>query len=575
MTARHDRPGGAGGARTHRLAHDPLPEDDATALARPHSRWIALRWYSVSRVVLAGLLLLASWGYHGKVLIDISDPGRFRSVAFVYLVLGLGYLASIRWSGVRFRPLRSLQLLTDLVAIVLLMNVAGGIRGGLGVLVVASVAAAAVISSTRVSLLYAAAATLALLAETAVRSWLAGRIDPADSMLAGIFGVVCFLVAIAVNLLARRLSQQEALARQRGEDLHNQLAVTRRVIAELEIGVMVVSARGEVRTMNRAAQRMVGLGRAAPDIEAAPVRLDRVLAPGWEELSATWLRWQEQEAARPLVTEISANRRSGEGGAPRLRLRLMRAHDSDDSDAVLLVEDMHDIERRAQQLKLAGMGRLSASIAHEIRNPLAAIRHANALLAEQLTDPARQRLARIVEDNTVRINCTIEDVLSISRRERVDGDRIDMARFLPEFAASFAQEAGTDPRRLVVRARSALACAFDPAHLRRVLSNLVGNALRHASAQPGAVLVDWAVHEGDRLELRIVDDGPGMPEEALRHAFEPFFTTEARGTGLGLYLAQELCTANGATIRYERNAKGRYGGGFVIEPRMVEGGTAS
>src|SRR5690554_2914213 len=215
------------------------PTTAATSAPPPvsASHWSALRWYSISRVVLATLLLVASWGYDGRVLIDISDIGRFRSIAFVYLVLGIGYLATIRWGNPQFRLLRDLQLLTDLVAIALLMDVAGGVRGGLGVLVVASVAAAAVISNARTAALYAAAGTLVLLAETGIRSWRAGALDASDSLLAGLFGIACFVVAMAVSSLARRLSQQEALAWRRGEDLRNQLAVTQRVIAELDIGL--------------------------------------------------------------------------------------------------------------------------------------------------------------------------------------------------------------------------------------------------------------------------------------------------------------------------------------------------
>ncbi|MFA7504581.1 MAG: HAMP domain-containing sensor histidine kinase [Burkholderiaceae bacterium] len=534
------------------------------------SHWTALRWYSVSRVVLAALLLVASWGYDGRVLIDIDNPGRFRSVAFVYLVLGIGYLATIRWGKPQFRPLRDLQLLTDLVAIVLLMSVAGGIRGGLGVLIVASVAAAAVISNARTSAVYAAAGTLALLAETGLRSWWAGTLDPSESLLAGLFGLACFLVAIAVNTLAGRLSQQEALANRRGEDLRNQLAVTQRVIAELDIGVVVVSAQGKVRTMNRAAQQMVG--RPGNPFERVPgggaPTLERVLGPAWRGLQALYLNWREQSGATPYMGEFTplAGAPGGEP-MPKLRLRLMRARENDDSDAVLLIEDIRELELRAQQLKLASMGRLSASIAHEIRNPLAAIRHANGLLGEGLAEPNLRRLSSIIEDNTVRIDRTIEDVLSLSRRDRSGDESLDMARFLPAFAAEFVRQAGVDPRRLAVSAPSTGPIAFDSNHLRRVLANLVGNALRYASQAAGAVSIEWAETAGDRLELRIMDDGPGMSEEALRHAFEPFFTTEGRGTGLGLYLARELCGANGAGIRYERGGSGRYGGGFVIEPR--------
>lgn len=536
------------------------------------SYWRALRWYAVSRVVLAALLFLASRGFHGRVLIEISDPARFRSVAFVYLVLGLGYLAAVLWTRPRFQHLVDLQFITDLVAIVVLMTVAGGIRGGLGVLVVASVAAAAVVSSARIAALYAAGAALGLLAETSVRALRAGVLDAAEFLLTGIFGTACFVVALAVSSLARRLSQQEALAQQRGEDLRNQLAVTHRVIAELDIGVIVMTAEGRVRTMNRAARQLVGSDDEASRERAAlePPPLEQVLGPAWRGLSQLCLDWRARAGDRPYEGVFAPQRSQPHDPASRLRLRLMRARPAADSDAVLLVEDMRELELRAQQLKLASMGRLSASIAHEIRNPLAAIRHANGLLAEALDAPGLQRLARIVEDNTVRIDRTIEDVLSISRRDAGPGDeQVDLASFLPAFVEEFLRDAGLGPDRVAIRLGSSQTLAFDSNHLRRVLANLLGNAVRHASQRAGAVSVEWLDKPDGRPQLRVIDDGPGMSDEAQRHAFEPFFTTAANGTGLGLYLVRELCSVNDAAIRYARCAGGCRGGGFVIEPGVA------
>jgi two-component system sensor histidine kinase PilS (NtrC family) len=240
---------------------------------------------------------------------------------------------------------------------------------------------------------------------------------------------------------------------------------------------------------------------------------------------------------------------------------------------VAVIDDLRELEERAQQLKLASMGRLSASIAHEIRNPLAAIRHANGLLAEQLGEPRLQRLARIVETNTVRIDRVVEDVLAIARRERPSLEPLDIARFLEVLIPEIVVMSGTDRRRIEVALAADAPILFDPGQLRQVLVNLVGNALRYASDAPSAVRIEWRRDPADRLELRVSDDGPGLAPGMIDHVFEPFFTTESRGTGLGLYLAREFCAANGAALRYEvSTAPGGHRTAFVIAVAQPEGG---
>jgi signal transduction histidine kinase len=224
----------------------------------------------------------------------------------------------------------------------------------------------------------------------------------------------------------------------------------------------------------------------------------------------------------------------------------------------------------AQQLQLASMSRLSGSIAHEIRNPLAAILHANGLLAERLAERQLQRLATIVEDNCRRINRVIEDVLSISRRGGATPEAPPAAAFLARTSDEYVVQSGADPRRIACRIAQDAPIWFDAGHLRQRLLNLRGNALRHASPRPDAVGVEWVPQTSGRAMLIVGDDGPGVPPVSRVHLFEPFFTTEARGTGLGLHLARELCTANGATIRYRPASDNpAQRSAFVVEPAPV------
>ena len=513
------------------------------------SQWLSLRWMAASRLAVAlALTLLLSLDGARTGVGWLGDPTLFGWAAGLYLAAAFVFLVAIGPLKPRFHPQLAVHALTDLLALVVMLHAASGLRGGFGVLVVAAVTAASVLSTRLMAAFFAASASLLLLGE-AVLSWL--RSDGSGAglpMMAGLTGAACFVTAMLVNWLATQLRRQEEISRARGEDLRNQLAVTQRVVAELEQGVLVIAPDGRIRAMNPAARELLGAG--AEDAGGA----------GIATVARACVQWREAGARSGERSEILLQPR---GAEVRAMLRFVA---TPGGDSVLMLEDLRRAEERAQQLKLASMGRLSASIAHEIRNPLGAIRHANALLAERLDDPAQARLSKIIEDNTLRIDRVITDVLSVSRRERPGDETIEMAPFLSAFVEEFAAQAGVPRERIALAVDTPRPMRFDANHLRQILVNLVGNALRYASARPSSVRVSWRERGPHRLELRVSDDGPGLSPEMQQQAFEPFFTTEARGTGLGLYLTRELCVANGASIRYEPPFGSRPGA-FVVEPR--------
>lgn len=517
-----------------------LPEPPASPAA---SFWTSLRFFSLGRLALALLLMLPLAVGSKALWADIVVHQRlYAGVAFAYLLAAIAMFAvASRWHQ-RFQLQLLVQGLVDPAAIVLLMHAAGGPRSGLGVLAVAAVAGVAVLSTARMSAFFAATATLLLLGESAWRVLDAQAIDPTAFVPAGVIGTACFVTAALVNRLATRLAAQEALARARGSDLRGQLALTQLVVAQLPHGVVVFDRTGKVRASNPAAQALLGGGAGA-------------------DLTQRIFRAAQSAHAEGVDLGLEA---PGLPGRHRVRVRALRPEGETLGDTVVLIDDLRELEERAQQLKLASMGRLSASIAHEIRNPLAAIRHANGLLAEQVDEPRLQRLSRIVEDNTVRIDRVVQDVLAIARRERPALEPIDLPRFLGALVPEFVLMSGADRRRVEMSFETAEPMLFDPGQLRQVLVNLLGNALRYASSAPGAVRIEWRPGEDHRLELRITDDGPGLPPGMIEHVFEPFFTTESRGTGLGLYLARELCTANRATLGYEPPSDDGGRGAFVI-----------
>lgn len=579
------------------------------------SHWRALRWLAVSRVVIA-LVLFALFPLHDTRTLSggVSDLTLYGATAQAYLILAVLFLSVQGWLRRFFNALIVAQSLTDIAALALMMHAAGGLQSGLVVLLVVALAGSAIVATRRMAAFFAALATLSVLVVAGLPV-LAGNAHGAESLLlAGWAGIGFFATAMTVNWLATRLHAQERIAQLRADDLRRQLAVTSRVVAELAQGVLIVDADGVVRTMNGAAQAFFAgfvppfalVPGAPPGSNGnpdapAPDRhrlreartgsvAQRSPAPAsgmaaWSILAEAYRQWRcagaEPEAVRTLKLPAV------DGLATNMQVRFLGSADTGE-DTVIMLEDQHLVEERAQQLKLASMGRFSASIAHEIRNPLSAIRHANGLLAEGLavhagaSDPwpapedapapaagdPLARLVRIIETNTVRIDRIVEDVLSVARRQRPDAERIDAAAFLGHLLDEFATTAGIGRGRFELRLDSARPIRFDAGHLRQVLLNLLTNAVRHATQDDGAVRIEWRDRQGGRAELRVADDGPGLDAGMLAHVFEPFYTADARGTGLGLYLARELCNANRATIRYEMApAAQRWRSAFIIEPR--------
>jgi RND family efflux transporter MFP subunit len=243
-------------------------------------------------------------------------------------------------------------------------------------------------------------------------------------------------------------------------------------------------------------------------------------------------------------------------GGRELGLRLLDAG-TDQGYSVLFIEDTTRAREQAQQLKLAALGRLTANIAHEIRNPLAAISHAAELLPEEKRAEDRARLARIIHDNTQRLERLVSDVLQLNRRDRVNAEPLRVKAWLRDFLPEIAAVEGADADAFALDVQGDPWVEFDHEHLRQVLWNLLRNAMRYADPGVGAVRVLVRGY-GDRVELSVVDNGPGVPASSRGHLFEPFFTTEAKGTGLGLYLARELCAANRASLEYVADMPGAH-----------------
>jgi two-component system sensor histidine kinase PilS (NtrC family) len=517
------------------LSLQPAALEGADAI---ESFWRSLRFFSIYRLSIALLFLVAALVFGDTVSLGTQNPRLFDRAAAVYLLLAVVFLVALLRRPVRFNLQLSVQVTVDIAALTLMMFASGGQKSGIAVLLLVVVAGAGLVGQGRMTLFYAALASVAMLLEESWRA-LTREADPADFVRTGIICIAFFGTAIIARLLARRVVANETLARQRGRELNEQLRISERIIRDMEDGVLVVDGDGRVRLLNPSAEALLG---ARPSESAELAALSRGLAERYQ----VW-------SAQPVEMAEMQHQENGR----LLRVRYLPSAEAG-GHALIYLEDMERVQSQAQQLKLAALGRLTANMAHEIRNPLAAISHAAELMVEEEADPLHQRLARIIHDNTLRLNRLVTEVLELGRRDRAQPEALRWQAFL----AGFLEELSLHDPSAGSRVRLAegdVELRFDRGHLYRVLWNLLGNALRHASPADGSVRLEArAASTAGTVELHIVDDGPGVDEAQRNQVFEPFFTTHGAGTGLGLYIARELCEASGARLELLNDGPGAH-----------------
>lgn len=496
------------------------------------SFWTSLRYFNYYRIVVAALFLIVTVFYSDTFSLGSHALNLFRYTSLVYLVLGIMFHGVLRHLRDRFNLQLSLHVLVDIVAITVLTYASGGVRSGLGIMVLISLTGAALLAPRRLTFLYAAVGAIALLFEQAY--WVLGFDEPiANFLQPGLLSIGFFATAGITNWLAHRLAANESLARQRGRELQNQMRVSELVIQDMQDGVLVVDRRGHVVQYNPQAQRLLGV----VSVRGAHVT---GLLPG---IAECWRDWQDDREAGSAVVEVELH---GKG----LHVRLIDTG-TDEEFSVLFLEDTTRSREQARQLKLAALGRLTANIGHEIRNPISAISHAVELLDEERRERDRERLTRIIRDNTRRLDRLVADVLQLNRRDRVVATRFELGGWLMQFVEEFVMTEAVPAERFEIEiegGRETLV-RFDRDHLRQVLWNLLRNAVHHARVEPRSVRIVLRTY-GDRVELNVLDNGPGVAAGDRANLFEPFFTTNSKGTGLGLYLARELCAANAAVLEY-------------------------
>ncbi len=513
------------------------------------ARWGELRLFALVRLVIASALVVLGWTTPQEHSVD------FFQLAMLGVVSALASLIAASLWQKQFNLQLALATLIDLAVLSGLIYLSSGLRGGLSVMCVASVAGAAVLAPPNLARFFAASASLMLLLGAVLQVLASDTAEAQTVFQAGVVGLACFAMAEIIHRLAQHSARQQALAEQRGLDLREQLALTRLALAEVPQAVLVVGPQGDIQLSNRAAHQLL---QPAPTSGA-------VLGAGAETLSGTAAGRVVEASMRNLQAHSGARHEQphldlpGPDASSSIPVR-MRMHAAGERSQIVVLEDQRLVRQQAEQLKLAAMGRLSAGIAHEIRNPLAAIRHANSLLAESPGPEAgsamHKRMHQIIETNAVRIDRIVEDVLSLARQEPVSGQQADAQAVLQLVLADLALQHPEQHAHIELRAAGAEPVVFSADHLRQVVVNLLNNALRYASSAPGAVQLGlFAAAQADCIELCVADDGPGLTPQARQHLFEPFFTTSPSGTGLGLSLARQICELNGAVLSHREPAQ--------------------
>jgi len=517
---------------------------------QPDSFWVSLSYFNVYRMLLAGVFLASVLIFGDGLNFGSHNLAQFRYVSGVYLLLAVAYQVLLEKTRRHFNFQLSLHVVTDIVATALLMNASEGFRSGLGVMLLISLAAAALVSRGALMLFYAALATIAILLEQTY--WIL-TLDhsTANYVQPGLLAIGYFATALITNQLAQRVIRQERVMRQRSVDLSNQLRINQLVIQDMQDAVLVVDGNGLVRQHNR--QLSALLGWQAPELD----QIEKY-SP---EIAGLLERWRSRRD-NPTHTLLMP------GSGKTVRARFVDAGADSGSISLVFLEDVSRLQEQAQQLKLAALGRLTANIAHEIRNPLSAISHASELLLEESGDAPQERLLHIIRDNAKRLDRMVRDVLELTRRDRVRLETIRLAAFLPAFIDEFAQNEKIPAVSFVLKVHPASEIVFDRVHLQQVLWNLLRNAWRHSHQRQGSVRVEVR-RQANRVELHVIDDGGGVPTHLRQQLFEPFFTTYSGGTGLGLYIAREMCAANGAILEYVEPPAAGGGADF----RMLCGGT--
>ena len=506
--------------------------------------WRSLRYFNLYRLTLASIFVFLAGVFGSEMSLGASNWTIFFVTSLLYVAIVIASFVTLRLRWPRFAWQLAIQIGGDIICLSVISSVSGGIQSNVGLLLLVSLAAAGIISRGKITLLFAALTSIAALLEHAYAVLYADA-DVAQYVQVGLLCMAYFAVAWLAHTLAKYAVDSQKLAQLRGRALVSLSEANRLVMRDMLDGVLVVDGAGMIIQMNPRAERLLRKN----------VSLGSALSENFPVLYGQYVVWKKTGSASLDTWQLD--------GGIQARLRFIGIEQDAERGAIIFLEDMQRMRAEAQQIKLAALGRLTANIAHEVRNPLSAISYAAELLHEEHGDAKQQRLLQIVLDNTQRINQIVQDVMQLNRRDRAQPETFDLDVMLRAFIEELNLAERIQPDVIALSGMSGMDVVFDRGHLHQILWNLCRNALRYGRKVHGSLRLTIRV-DGGRRVLDVQDDGPGIAIEQQNKLFEPFFTTAADGTGLGLYIAKELCEANGARLEYLNEGGGLPGANFRI-----------
>lgn len=505
------------------------------------------------------MLLLLYFATSGSPLIQVNHGNLYLLTSVIWLALVIFSALGRLITRQDFLIETTVNYIIDLVAISILAYACGGIESGLLYLTLPMIAMAGLEVPSRLSLLIAATATLGVLITQFMVSLEALTMENYFFQ-AGLLGTTLFLVSLGFNLARDWLRAAEAQVEKSNRAAEAMRTMNESVIARMQTGVLVVDDNGRISLANASAIQLLNNPDAPPDSFVGRSIYSI------EKLGDRYSEWQKD-------TQLNEQSFSSDYSGVSIEVHFRPLQQFDSTYTLIFLDDTRLVRQRAQQLKIGSLGKLSAGLAHEVRNPLSAISQANEILmqSETLSNEDLQ-LTSIIDRHCIRMNEIIDVVQQLARRNEPRRRSINLLEFLQELANEI-REIRESPAEIEIDVPANIIIQFDPANLKQILINVIDNALRHSEKATGNAVAKVSIGSppGSRhLFLDIADEGSGVPRKIVRSIFDPFFTTGSHGSGLGLYVARELCEANYGAIHYVYNDRQSETGFFRISFWMLE-----
>ena len=522
-----------------------------TFLQSSPEAWHRLRLFNYFRGLLALFFITI---YLNGWLLDLiptgyAHPVLFITTSFFYLLTSLAFIVGIAQRKPGLDTQVMIHTMVDITCIILLMHATGGVRTGLGMLLIISISMTSLFLQKRVTILFAAISALAIISEQIYSQLIYTNYAPAFTQ-AGLLGILIFISALLATYTTKRLKESEKIAEQASHELETIVQMNEHIIKNMLTGIIVIKNNGAILMANNAALELLGNNDIHPQTNIKDISPD---------LYKRFIDWNNHAVQNHQPIQQTQGLPDIQPGFSHID-QSVNINEKLKGRTLIFLEDATKLTQRFQQMKLASLGRLTASIAHEIRNPLAAINHAGQLLGETAKDGADEKLTNIINTQVIRLNGIVENVLQLSRQQRGSPEVIDLYQWLAQFREEFVATNKLLEAQIQINIiPNNIDILFDASQLHQVMWNLCFNAITHSNKELAGIMINinGGIDENTKQPyIDIIDNGPGINEETQTHIFEPFFTTNAKGTGLGLYITKEVIESNRAKIRLRSPATG-------------------